>query len=91
MHILESVFAANIYCHSTCFMQYIHLSKQSETKYGPPQTKPKHDLFVEALSYLDPLIKDGYGLTVTDIKDFVSILQNHLNTSFRSLTVRNAF
>ena len=41
--------------------------QQSETKYGSPQTKPKHDLFVEALSYLDPLIR----LTVTEIKDFV--------------------
>ena len=29
---------------------------------------------MEALSYLDPLIKDGYGLTVTEIKDFVSSL-----------------
>ena len=28
------------YCHSTCFMQYVHLSKQSETKYGPRQIKP---------------------------------------------------
>ena len=27
---------------------------------------------METLSYLDPLIKDGYGLTVTEIKDFVS-------------------
>ena len=36
----ESVFAADIYCLSTCFMQYVHLSKQSETKYGPPQIKP---------------------------------------------------
>ena len=29
---------------------------------------------MEALSYLDPLIKDGYGLTVTEIKDSVSSL-----------------
>ena len=29
---------------------------------------------MESLSYLDPLIKDGYGLTVTAIKDFVSSL-----------------
>ena len=27
-----------------------------------------------ASSYLIPLIKDGYGLTVTEIKDFVSSL-----------------
>ena len=58
-------------------MQYVHLSKQSETKYGPPQTKPKHDLFVEGLSYLDPLIKGGYGLTVTEIKDIVSTLADY--------------
>ena len=55
-------------------MQYVHLSKQSETKHGPPRTKPKHDLFVEALSYLDPRFKDSYGLTFTEIKDFVSSL-----------------
>ena len=29
---------------------------------------------MEALSYSDPLIKDGYGLAVTEIKDFVSSL-----------------
>ena len=29
---------------------------------------------MEALSYIDPIIKDGYGLTVTEIKDFVSSL-----------------
>ena len=52
----ESLFVADIYYHSTCFMQYVHLSKQSESHYGPPQTNLKHDLFVEALSYLDPLI-----------------------------------
>ena len=36
--------------------------------------KTKHDLFAEALSYLDPLIKDAYGLTVTEIKYVVSSL-----------------
>ena len=40
-------------------MQYVQLSKQSDTKYGPPQTKPKHDLFVTAWFYLDPLNKAG--------------------------------
>ena len=29
---------------------------------------------MKALAYLDPLIKDSYGLTVTEIKDFVSSL-----------------
>ena len=40
MNTPESVFAADINYDSTCFMQYIHLSKQSETEYGRPQTKP---------------------------------------------------
>ena len=31
MNTPESVFAADIFCHSTCLMRYIHLSKQSET------------------------------------------------------------
>ena len=70
----ESIFAADIYCHKTCFTQYVHLPKQSETKPGPSQTKPRHDLFMEAVPYLDPLIKNGYGLTVTEIKDFMSSL-----------------
>ena len=48
---------------------------------GPPQTKPKHDLFVEALSYLDALIKDGYGLTVTEIKDFMSSLAENYDSA----------
>ena len=40
----------------------------------PPQTKSKHDLFVEALSYLGPLIKDLSRLTFTEAKDFVITL-----------------
>ena len=60
--------------HSSCFVEYVHLSKLSETKYGPPQTKPKNDLLVEALYYLGPLIKDGYRLTVAEINDFMSRL-----------------
>ena len=43
------------------------------------QTETKYDLFVETLSYLDPLFKDGYGLTVTEIKDFVYILADNYN------------
>ena len=70
-------------------MQYVHLSKQSETKYSPPQTTPKHDLFVEALSYLVPLIKDGYGLTVTEIKDFVSTLAENYDPMLYSIYSKN--
>ena len=38
---------------------------------------------MEALSYLDPLIKDGYGygLTVTEIKDFVSSLAENYDSA----------
>ena len=69
----ENIFAADIYCHTTCFMQYTYMSKQSEGNPNPPQAvyNLKHDLFMEALSHLDPLIKDGYGFTVTEIKDFM--------------------
>ena len=30
LNTLESVFAADICCHSNCFVQYVHLSIQSE-------------------------------------------------------------
>ena len=36
---------------------------------------------MEALSYLDPLIKDGYELTVTEIKDFVSRLAENYDSA----------
>ena len=39
--------------------------------------KPRHNLYIEALSYLNPLIKYGYGLTVTEIKDVVSSLADN--------------
>ena len=51
-------------------MQYGHLSKQSETKYGPP--KLSQTFRGSFVSY--PLNKDGYGLTVTETKDFMSSL-----------------
>ena len=67
-------------------MQYVHLSEQSEIRYGPLQSKPKHDLFVETLSYLDPLIKHGCGLTVTEIKNVVSSLAENCDL-LRSIQV----
>ena len=42
-------------------------------------------MFVEALSYLDPLIKDGYGLTVTEIKDVVSSLAENYDPALDSI------
>ena len=53
-------------------MFYAIWLKQSKSKYSPPQTKPTN--FLEALSHLYPLNKDGYGLTVTETKDFTSSL-----------------
>ena len=71
----EIVFAADIlYMLSKYLFHTICSLVKTETKIGPPQTKSKHDLLVGASSYLNPLIKDGYGLTVTEIKDFVSSL-----------------
>ena len=40
---------------------------------------------MEALSYLDPLIKDGYGLTVTEIKDFVSSLAENYDSALYNI------
>ena len=40
---------------------------------------------MEALSYLDPLIKDGYGLTVTEIKDFVSSLPDNYDSALYNI------
>ena len=58
-------------------MQHVHLSKQSEKKYSPSQTKPKHYLFVEALSYLGSLITDSDRLTVTETKDSMPTLADN--------------
>ena len=40
---------------------------------------------MEALSYLDPLIKDDYGLTVTEIKDFVSRLAENYDSALYNI------
>ena len=37
-----------------------------------------------SLSHLDPLIKGGYGLTVTEITDFVSSLANNYDPELYS-------
>ena len=42
-------------------------------------------MFVEALSYLDQLIKDGYALTVTEIKDFVSSLAENYDSALYNI------
>ena len=61
-------------------MQYVHMSKQKQNMV----LLKLNDLLVEALSYLDSLIKDGYGLTVTEIKDFVSSLAENYDPELYS-------
>ena len=53
--------------------------------------KTKHDLFVEALCYLDPLIKDAYGLTVTEIKYVVSSLAENYDPAFTTYILRYVY
>jgi hypothetical protein len=83
----EHIFAADIYCHKTCFIQYVHPPSQSETIQNPPVTA-KHELFMSALVHLDPLIKDGYGFTVTEIKEFMLSYSENDNTELYNRDVK---
>ena len=52
------------------------------------QTDSKYDLFILALSHLDPHIKNGYGFTVTEIKEFILSLAQHDNMQIYNRDVK---
>ena len=66
----EDVCAADLYCHVSCFKQYVSKSKQTEPK-CEPKTSPKSDVFLKVMSHLDPLIQAGYGFTMTEIREMM--------------------
>ena len=77
MNTPESVFAADIYCHSKCIMQYVicqNSQKQHMVLFKLNQ------MFRGNLSHVYPLYEDGYGLTVTEIKDFMFSLAESYDT-----------
>ena len=66
----EKVFAADLYCHNECFKQYITLPKDQDSTESPTNN-PKQEFFLKAVSHLDPMLRDGYGFTMTEVKEFV--------------------
>jgi len=65
----ESVFAADIYCHSTFLFNAI-CSFVKTVRNKIRSSSKRNQTFSESyVSY--PLNKYGYGLTVTEIKDFI--------------------
>ena len=72
----EKVFAADLYCHNECFEQYITLPKDQDSTTSLTNN-PEQELFLKAVSYLDPLLRDGYGFTVTEVKEFLFSLSEN--------------
>ena len=64
----EDVYAADLYCHDVCFKRYIYIPKESD-KIKEESLKDK--LFNDVITTLDPLIKQGYGFTLTDIREMM--------------------
>ena len=73
----ESVFAANIYLIVIVLASCNIFICQNSQKQSMALVKLNNS-FVEALSHLWPLNNDGYGLPVTQIKDFMfSLAENY--------------
>ena len=73
---VEDIFAADLYCHTICIRRYLHRYEQDVAKQSSTKTvnagckftaKIKHVLFLKAFDHNDSLLKNGYGLTASDI------------------------
>ena len=84
----EKIFAADIYCHKYCLSQYVQLPKDPELEEGQVTTNPRHELFKKALRSIDPLLDDGYGLTVTEIREFMLSLAENKNEQLYNRDVK---
>ena len=51
----------DLYCHNKCFKQHITLPKDQDSTESPTNN-PKQELFLKAVSYLDPMLWQGYVL-----------------------------
>ena len=68
-------FAADVYCHRLCCSKYVTLPTDPDLDGSPPESNPKQELFCKALHYLNPLIQDRYGFTMTEVKELMYSLQ----------------
>src|ERR1700690_1440239 len=75
----EKIFAADIYCHKHCSGRYIHLARDTKLEEKQLTLNHRHELFMKALPSFDPLLDDGYGLTVTEIREFLLSLAENEN------------
>lgn len=66
----DDVHAADMYCHNICFKQYVPMShtKESLSKF---KASSKWKVFKDVIAKLGPLIEDGYGFTMTEIREII--------------------
>lgn len=66
----DDIYAADLYCHNICFKQYV---TKSDTKENPRdyEVSPKYDIFKNVMSEIGPFIEDGYGFTMTEIREMM--------------------
>ncbi len=71
----EDVYAADLYTHECLYKRYLHrflrVQSEGETPSEEPHKSTKHAIFEQAIECIDPLLKKGYGFTMTQIKDFM--------------------
>ena len=69
----EDVYAADLYYHVSCFKQYVLKSTQNNQCINEinATSSIKYNVFNKILSDLDPLIKDGYVFTLTEIREMM--------------------
>ena len=73
---VSQAYAADLYCHNNCMKRYLYkyTKAQSANNSAAPSTHTrsqkttKRDLFQKAAERIDTLIKEGYALSLSDIK-----------------------
>ena len=67
---VEKLFSADLFCHTLCFKRYTTL-KQSEKLSMKRESDKKYNALTQVLKTLEPYLKEGYGFTISTIKEMM--------------------
>lgn len=89
----EKVFAADLFYHHICLARYIGKYDSALKECVHTERKPsrKFDVFLQANITLQPLLEAGYGFSLSDVRDYMNIIDGTLtihNSEIKSFLVK---
>lgn len=75
----ERIFAADLFAHGNCMKKYLLKYQRSVQPTKQSHTSPKFQVFQRISNVLKTLLEDGYGFTLSDIRDLMKNVDRHID------------